>query len=636
MTAMRRSGRRRGWAMALLAVLVGTGAAAWRWLAPAADPLAEARRAYAHGDWDVAAERARQRLRIVGDDFDALRIYARASLRRHRDEVGNAIYKDRLGADRMEPEDYLLVGQSLARLGRDETALQVWEKAAARGPDHPELLENLARCAIALGQPERAVTAARRLTREPDREHRGWLLLGEARYQLDDPLGAAEALDGAMRGDALARDAPSDLARARRLLARCQLQLGRPAEARGPLEDVLAADAKDREAQWLLSRAWLQQGRVEDAAIAMGRAGPYRDENPLMPEPAPYLGSSRCNACHPEQGRSYPGTRHARTFHRGPALAALPLPEGPVADPDDPGVTLSFRRDGPQIRVETRARDQVFRAVVAYAFGTLDKYVTMIGRDEDGEFRAVRLSHYRGAGGSGWGRTSGDVGAPDPRETIRGRPIEVRDGVVRCLVCHVTRPRAFRDPPPAVAGPEAADAAIGCERCHGPGGNHLAAVAAALPDRAIALARAGSTPSATVDAQCVGCHVVDVPAAIRAEPESPLYVRSPGLTLSFSKCATANDGKGVGLSCLTCHDPHRDDDRPAPFYEARCLACHSSPGRTPTAAGRSTPCPVDPVKGCIDCHMPKVPVADLHTSLTDHYIRVRRPPGSGAGTAIVK
>ena len=33
-------------------------------------------------------------------------------------------------------------------------------------------------------------------------------------------------------------------------------------------------------------------------------------------------------------------------------------------------------------------------------------------------------------------------------------------------------------------------------------------------------------------------------------------------------------------------------------------------------------CPVNPAKDCLDCHMPKVPVAALHTSLTDHYIRV--------------
>ena len=550
MTVMKRLGRRRVWAIVAMAALVGTGMAAWRRFAPAPDPMAEARRAYEKGEWTEAADQARRRLRIAGDDLEALRIFARASIRQGRDEAGNAIYKDRLGAGRMEPEDYFLVGDSLARLGREQTALQVWEKAADRGPDHPELLETLSRHALGIGQPERAVAPSRRLTHQPGRESRGWLLLGEAQHQLDDPLAAAESLERGLRTETVARDAPSNMARERRLLARSWLQLGRPAEAREQLGNVLAAGDADPEAQWLLSRALLQQGRNAEAAVAIGKAGSYRAEYPLMPEPGPYLGEAACTPCHAELARDYRRTRHARTFHHGPGLAALPLPDGPQADPDDPGVILTFRRDGPRVRVETRIRDQVVDAVVDYAFGTPEQYLTMIGRGEGGEFRAVRLSYYRNAEGSGWGRTSGDAGDPDPHETIRGRPIDVRDGVVRCLACHVTRPREFRDPPPAVAGPEAADTAIGCERCHGPGANHVAAVAADLPDRAIAVAPAGSAPASTVNAQCVGCHVVDVPDAIKAAPEDPRYVRSPGLTLTFSRCYTA--GANVGGGGLTC------------------------------------------------------------------------------------
>ena len=316
----------------------------------------------------------------------------------------------------------------------------------------------------------------------------------------------------------------------RRLLARCWLQLGRPAEAVPVLEQRLSSSGDggtDREAQWLLSRAWLQLGRIADAELALGRSGPFRDEHPLLPDPGPYVGAVRCAECHAELARAYRRTRHARTFHHGPGIAALPMPERPLPDPDDPGVTLTFRREGPRVRVETRAKDEVFDAVVDYAFGTTERYMTMIGRDDGGEFRALRLSYYRTAEGSGWGRTSGDAGAPDWHETIRGRPIDVRDGVVRCLACHVTRPRAFREPPPAVAGPEAADPAIGCERCHGPGSNHLAAVAADLPDRAIAIARAGTAPAATVNAQCAECHTVDIPAAVRAAPKIPAMSARP-------------------------------------------------------------------------------------------------------------
>src|SRR5207302_1428877 len=145
----------------------------------------------------------------------------------------------------------------------------------------------------------------------------------------------------------------------RRLLARSWLRLGRAAEAHEQLKTGLAGAAADRQAHWLVSRAHLQQGRIEDAAAALQRAGSYPAENPLMPEAGPYVGAARCAPCHRDISRTYQHTRHARTFHRGPGLLGLPLPEGPLSDPDDSQVTLALRRDGPRIRVETRAKDQV-------------------------------------------------------------------------------------------------------------------------------------------------------------------------------------------------------------------------------------------------------------------------------------
>src|SRR5205814_2543498 len=116
-----------------------------------------------------------------------------------------------------------------------------------------------------------------------------------------------------------------------------------------------------------------------------------------------------------------------------------------------------------------------------YAFGTPDRYVTMVGRDAEGDYRALRLSYYRRPDGSGWARTAGDHGQAGRTEDLRGQKVDVREGLVRCLACHVTNPRAVADR----TAPEGADRAIGCERCHGPGGNHLRAVAARWKDLAI-------------------------------------------------------------------------------------------------------------------------------------------------------
>src|SRR5262249_19575384 len=161
----------------------------------------------------------------------------------------------------------------------------------------------------------------------------------------------------------------------------------------------------------------------------------------------------------------YDGTRHTRSFHHGAGLLELPLPDRPLADPDDPKVTHTIQRKDQHIEVDTKAGDRVFKMIVAYAFGTRRRYVTMIGRDEEKNYRALRLSSYHAAGGSGWGRTSGDVGRSDDIEDVRGQQVDVRDGVVRCLYCHTTQSRDYRAPPPEGGpGPEAADAGIGCER----------------------------------------------------------------------------------------------------------------------------------------------------------------------------
>ena len=281
--------------------------------------------------------------------------------------------------------------------------------------------------------------------------------------------------------------------------------------------------------------------RPTAALAALARAGSYRQDNPLVPEPSPYVGASRCAPCHSRETRAHDRTRHSRTFHRGLQLLDLPFPDKPLPDPDDPKVSHTFKRDRKRIRVESRAGDRVFETVVEYAFGVSERYVTMIGRDKENRYRALRLSSYHTTDGVSWGATSGDVRDSNAVENVRGEPIPVRDGVVRCVYCHVTNFRDFRDPPPEDGGgPTVADAGIGCERCHGPGGNHLAAIKAGFPDRAIV--NAGSASSTSITTQCADCHVVGSARDINAAPDDPKYVRSAGLTLTFSRCYTESDG----------------------------------------------------------------------------------------------
>jgi tetratricopeptide (TPR) repeat protein len=628
MAATGRFANRATWSIVAIVALVALGTALAKWFGPnnrgrtapartGSNPIADAEAAYRKGDWKRVADLMRPLLRSSGDNASVLRLYARASARLERDGAASAIYRDRLGTARLETEDYFLIGLGLVRAGKLDEALDVWTKALRGWPDHPELLHHFSRLSARQRRLDEAAQAADKLAHQPGWEARGLLLLGEIKELLDDPKGASDAVSAGLARDPDAKAALPPLAHYRRLLARSLLRLGRPGDAIKPLEDVRTSTNQanvDPETNWLLSRAYLQVGRMPDAEASLRSAGSYRDENPLVPEPALYVGAARCAVCHPGESRAHERTRHARTFHHGASLLALPLPDHRIADPDNANVSHTYERENEHIRVETRAGDRIFKMIVDYAFGVRDRYTTMIGRDTEKTYRASRLSSYHTADGWAWGRTSGDVSDSNSPESIRGQPIHVRDGVVRCLYCHVTQSREFRDPPPEVGpGPEAADSGIGCERCHGPGGNHVAAVKSRFPDRAIV--NVGTTSASTIVAQCSDCHVVGLASEIRAAPEDPKFVRSTGLTLTLSRCYTESGG---GMSCLTCHDPHRDDEKPPSFFESKCLECHAA--KMP--AQRS--CRVNPSKDCLNCHMPKVPVAALHTDLTDHYIRIHK------------
>jgi predicted CXXCH cytochrome family protein len=228
-------------------------------------------------------------------------------------------------------------------------------------------------------------------------------------------------------------------------------------------------------------------------------------------------------------------------------------------------------------------------------------------------------------------------------QTVR-RPI-----APACLYCHVDRVEPasgvenhYREPL------FAHQAAIGCERCHGPGELHAAERrnnAPAAPDTTIVNPRYLS-PALQL-AICEQCHLQGEERVTRRgrdifeyRPGLPfdhfvsVYVRHPDIAeanrsvgqfeqMEQSRCFAQSGGH---LTCTSCHDPHLS---PAPaardaHYRQRCLNCHEGPGlkgcALPPAARRE--------KGdsCVACHMQKAASANIaHASVTDH-----RVPRTGA------
>jgi hypothetical protein len=600
--------RHMSWIAATVAVsLAGAAGLLWgkSWLF--SGPLERAASAYSHGNYAEAEVLARKHAKQAPGDEDALRLAARAAARLDRDQAAVAIYS-RLELRRMMAEDYFLLGRALSRIGgQDDSALKALEKSWEIDHTRPETLDELAPVYYRKDRPAAAEETASRLSKFPGWEAKALLMLGSFRAERRDPAGAALALGRGFQLDPSGKSlAPRPAAPMQMLLARSLLQTGKPAEARAYLLS-LPPSGDDPEAAWLLSRCFLQEHAWTQAAQALQKAVSYRQLRPIDPEPAPFLGAVRCASCHRTEYKSVLASRHATTFSHAREPRAFPLPGRPLADPGNPSVAHAFERREDGLSIESRQHDQVFRALARYAFGSPDNYVTLVGPDEQGQPRMLRISYFDSPKGAGWDITSGLEPRPARLEDYSGNKLDADDGTPRCLGCHTTNFRAVEDQ----VGPESADHSIGCEACHGPGGNHVLAVESRFPDTAIVNPK--EETSDAVNQMCHRCHGVAHVEAFSGPDDDPAWIRFQSTTMFRSRCYSQSEGK---LNCVTCHDPHANAATNSAQYEARCLDCHGA------ASDDQKSCPVSASHGCIDCHMPRIWVPSTHSFKSDHNIRV--------------
>jgi hypothetical protein len=403
-----------------------------------------------------------------------------------------------------------------------------------------------------------------------------------------------------------------------------------------------AIDDPDGEALWLLSRAELQLGNTDEAASALADAEAMGFvDDPMRVEPSPFAGAGRCAECHSEIVRDQQSSNHALTLRDGPAIESIILPEEPVVDPRNPGVSHRIRLEDGGPVVETEAPGAQFRAVIDRLIGSGHHAMTPVVTDSEGKPRELRLSHY--AGGVGWDLTTGHPEIPGSPDGFLGRPLG-EDEQRRCLNCHATNARDLLEG----SGPTLADRGIGCERCHGPGEHHILAVDQGFPG--LAIARPKRATAGQVVTLCGDCHapidsspsmsMMASPGPSMTSSEEPTFVRFQAATLVRSACYTRSPASAK-FDCVTCHDPHRNAEADPGSYEAICLSCHTGPAgpaggpsaRLAIDPASQIPCPVEPRQGCVACHMPPRPSSMAHTPFTDHHIRVQQdmPMGQNDG-----
>ncbi|MCA8998570.1 MAG: hypothetical protein KDA80_16340 [Planctomycetaceae bacterium] len=375
-------------------------------------------------------------------------------------------------------------------------------------------------------------------------------------------------------------------------------------------------------------------------------SGTSSDVHPLdsQRESTAYVGSDACVVCHQEISESYrlhPMWSSTRSLEdlSSDGLAADLCQVATVRGTDR--VLMSECRGGNLVHTESmfdRKGQRIYELPYSMAFvvGSGQRAKAFLHRRENLLFMSP-LNWY--AQTQDW-ELAPSYRADDPRRFERRVS---RD----CLACHAGRIVESTDSPNVFPDPVFSEMSIGCERCHGPGADHVQyhKTSHAGNRKDDPIVNPGKLDSARREAVCYQCHLsasarvlrpgrthsdfrpgmhlVDVWAILDRGTDVPTEERTRSVNhvqqMRSSRCFVESANQ---LGCLSCHDPHSvpQKENRVDFYRERCLTCHGNDECLTSKAIR------DGVSNsCIDCHMPRLDSSNMsHVVQTDH--RILREP----------
>jgi hypothetical protein len=346
------------------------------------------------------------------------------------------------------------------------------------------------------------------------------------------------------------------------------------------------------------------------------------------PPASAFAGDAACASCHEKEAREYLLNPHH--------LDSAPATQKTILGNFTPGENVVRTGDPKLIFAMIAADDGFFQSAVNIADpnnpkGMAERFDIVVGSGRRGQ----TYLYWKGDALfelpiSYWTRTHEWINSPGypDSEVHFNRPI-----IPRCLECHTTRFDALE--PPNLYAPDGMVLGIGCEKCHGPGREHVERerssnhpIAGSLEMAIVNPARLNRERQMDV---CALCHAgvgdsVQPPQSFRPgdvlaiylkitppPPDVPVDVHGNQIAaLERSKCYTS--GK---LTCSTCHNVHEKQQN-VDSFSMHCLQCHEV-----QACGRFKHLGEFIRTKCVECHMPEGKSTGLHSSTEGHFLQAQ-------------
>ena len=344
-----------------------------------------------------------------------------------------------------------------------------------------------------------------------------------------------------------------------------------------------------------------------------------------------FVGPAQCEECHREKYHSFITTGHYMTSRsvNESTIDGNFEPGSNKFSTSDPHVAFEMIRRGDEFLQRVHFFNWSFEVPMEIIMGSSKMAQTYLYWHKDGLYQH-NVTHI--TDGDQWINSPGYVDG----DAAYARPIPPR-----CLECHLTY-FDFREKPNRYT-PDSLILGVTCERCHGPGEEHVEY----HRENTEARRAVGITNPANLERQvqmdiCGQCHggtrqlkgdamsfrpgdrLDDHyhPPDDESAAKNSVHTSNQLTRLSQSACFQNSQ-----MTCIDCHDPHHNERGNQKLFSKRCMTCHES----------EDDCGFFPHDGvsfadnCVDCHMPRRPTeklrlksieGDVFPPLRDHLIRI--------------